>query len=235
MNARIINCFRLKNPPFLPYYRRLRLRKGEYLMIIHAQGKNIPTYTFCDLLIQGESAADTVTFVLDRFYDGIDMSDCDFCMRGQNEDGYEIEQTITPISGENTITLNWVIGSGFTNCAGKLLLELRANRDEELILKYNMQPVNVKPCVSGVNTPLPDTAEQAVSQINSAVADGLAELEEAMESFDLDTVRYRLDQMDRGIAEMLARPEVIPVTAEDYEQIAHKQNSLYVIIKEAQS
>ena len=135
-------------------------------MIIHAQGKNIPTYTFCDLLIQGESAADTVTFVLDRFYDGIDMSDCDFCIRGQNEDGYEIEQTLTPVSGENAITLNWVIGSGFTNCAGKLLLELRANRDEELILKYNMQPVNVKPCVSGVNTPLPDTAHKQKSSIS---------------------------------------------------------------------
>ena len=204
-------------------------------MIIHAQGKNIPTYTFCDLLIQGESAADTITFVLDRFYEGIDLGGCDFCIRGQNEDGYEIEQTLTTVTKGTTITVKWVIGSDFTNCAGKLLLELRANYHQELILKYNMQPVNVKPCVNGVNAPLPDTAEQAVSQINSAVAAGLAELEEAMDSFDLDTVRYRLDQMDRNIAIMLARPEVIPVTAEGYEQIAHKQNSLYVIIKEAQS
>ncbi len=204
-------------------------------MTIHSTGKNIPTYAISNLLIQGERAADTVTFVLDRFYEGTDLSSCTFCIRGLNEEGYEIEQTLLPVTGDDSISLEWLIGSDFAVCSGILKLELRANRGEELVLKYNMQPVFVKPGISGINAPLPETAEQAINQINAAVAEGLEELNAAMEDFDLETVKYRLDQMDRGIAEMLARPEVIPVTAEDYGMIAHKQNSLYVIIKEAQS
>ncbi|MBR4627618.1 MAG: hypothetical protein IKO47_07975 [Ruminococcus sp.] len=231
-------------------------------MVIHANGKNIPTYAFGSLFIQGESLADVITFVVDRYYCGKDLSLCDFAVRGVTEENWEANQVLPMEVGERTISLTWNVSDSFTYNAGKLLLELRASETSaggvNTVVKYSMSPVYVAPTIAGRNGPLPDTAEQAVSEINAAVSEGLEDLQEkidslditeytaqltsateadlellseAMDEFGLDEVNARLDKMEEDTQTYLARPEVVALTRAEYEAITPKEDSLYVIIQ----
>ena len=190
-------------------------------MRINANGKNIPTHAFGELFVQGEKMAEVIEFVIDRFYNGTDLGLCTFCIRGLTDDGYESEQALLPMVTDEEIELCWRVSDSFTVSPGKLRLELRANRtdslsgEDMLVVKYRMPPVNVAPTVAGTNGPVPETAEQAVSQINNAVSEGLNALRTEMESFGLDTVKARLDAMEAAIAAFPARQEATPTTAEE--------------------
>jgi hypothetical protein len=235
-------------------------------MIIYAEGKNIPTYAFGELFTQGEHCADTITFLIGRTYNGFDLMECDFAMRGLTSGGYEVQQDLTPTASEgDMISLDWSVADTFTLNSGELQLELRVSKvvdgESQLVIKFIMQPVYVRPTPNGSNGPLPETAEQAVSLISAAAsagrqavefaaatgtnavetaaADGAAvidaktaAIEAEMDAYPIASVTARLDQMEADTAIYLARPEVIPVTRSQYDSIAHKQNALYVITRE---
>lgn len=217
-------------------------------MKIYAKGKNIPTYAFANLFTQGENHADIIHFIVDRYYCGKDLSLCTFTMRGLTSGNYEVSQNLPmELVTADKITLRWKVSDSFTHNSGKLRLELRASETvseiDYTILKYSMAEVNVAETPSGQNGPLPETAEQAVSEINEAVGNGIAELngetsadlallQQKMDDFNLEEVEARLDQMEEDTQTYLARPEVIPVTRAEYDSIEHKENSLYVIIGE---
>lgn len=202
-------------------------------MTIRAKGKNIPAYEMGHLFRQGEKYAETICFEVDRFYNGIDLGECSFMIRGVNEDNGEAQQALVPeISGEKLL-LSWNVSEYFTAASGRLLLELRASGGGgDIILKYNIAPIEVAPSPEGENVPLPSAAEQVISEINAAASDGIAGIQTVIDSFDLEATERRLDAMEENIGIFLARPEVIAVTAEEYESISHKENSLYVIVKE---
>ena len=215
-------------------------------MEIYAKGENIPTYAFANLFTQGENFADIIRFVVDRYYCGKDLSMCTFTIRGLTSGNWEVSQNLLmELVTEDKITLRWKVADTFTHNAGNLKLELRASETvsetDYTIIKYSMADVNVAETPAGQNGPLPETSEQAVSEINEAVGNGIAELtsetaadmallQQKMDDFDLEEVEARLDQMEEDTQTYLARPEVIPVTRAEYESIIHKQNSLYVII-----
>lgn len=232
-------------------------------MEIYARGKNIPTYAFGNLFTQGENLADEIVFIVDRYYCGKDLSLCSFAIRGVTEDNWEANQVLPMEVSVRTIRLSWRVADTFTYNAGKLALELRASEiienETHTVIKYNMPPVEVAPTISGQNGPLPDTAEQAVSEINEAVSDGLDELQQKIDSFDLtpyeeqleaetaadlallqqkiddfdlDSIEDRLDGIDSSIASLAARPEIIPLTRAQYEALVTKEDALYVIIDE---
>lgn len=207
-------------------------------MEIYAKGKNIPTFAFGNLFTEGECFADTITFYIERFYNGIDLMDFSFLIKGVNESNYEAVQSLFPKDCGDYIALEWSVSSYFTVRAGKLELELRASNGksepENIVVKYAMPPVYVNPSPEGTNAVVPDTAEQLMSGIADAVASGVTEIQETIDSFDITAVEERLDNMDENISVFLARPEVIPVTRSEYDTTAHKQNSLYVIVKEAE-
>lgn len=217
-------------------------------MEVFANGKNIPTYSFGNLFIQGEKFADTVFISLERFYNSSDISGYKFMVAGLTEDDYEINQIIMPEStGEKFIRLKWNVSGDFTAHAGKLRLELRAfeETDGEIntIIKYDMPTVNIKPTINGINEPLPDTNEQFINSISVVTADCLEQLQDSadsftvwvqgkIDSFNLDEVENRLDSMEADTAVYLARPEVIPVTRSQYNSTVHKKDALYVITGE---
>ncbi|MBR6985221.1 MAG: hypothetical protein IKH75_17150 [Ruminococcus sp.] len=203
-------------------------------MEVYANGKNIPSYQFGDLFVQGEKFADTINFVIDRTYNGIDLVNCSFCIKGLTSENWEVEQVLPymQLIGSNKISLAWNVSDNFTFNSGTLQLEIRASMGDAVIIKYSMPPVQVKPAVNGKNGPLPETVEQAVSQITEATAAGLARLQQLMDEFDLDTVSARLDRIEEETATYLARPEVIAMTRSEYEAAQHKENSLYVITEE---
>lgn len=216
-------------------------------MEIYAKGKTIPTYGFGNLFTQGEHFADIIHIIVDRYYCGKDLSLCTFVLRGVTEENWEIEQILIPEVHERTLKLSWKVSDSFTHNAGRLALELRASETIDAsnytIIKYDMAPVTVRPTISGQNGPLPETAEQLISEINEAASDGvssindaaaadLALLQQKMDDFNLEEVEERLDQMEEDTQTYLARPEVVALTREQYDAITPKHNSLYVIIRE---
>lgn len=217
-------------------------------MEVFASGKNIPTYSFGNLFIQGEKFADTIIISLERFYDNSDISGYKFMVAGLTEDDYEINQVIMPEStDEKFIRLKWNVSGDFTAQAGKLRLELRAFEETDsginIIIKYNMPAVNVKSTINGINESLPDTNEQFINSISALTADCMEQLQgsinnfniwvqEKIDSFSLEETEKRLDSIEASTAIYLARPEVIPVTRSEYNSTVHKKNALYVITGE---
>lgn len=202
-------------------------------MEIYANGKNIPTYPFSRLFRQGEKFADTITIIVDRYYGENDLSMCSFVMRGVNENNEEALQPLIPDVSDYSLIFRWNVSESFTAASGKLSLELRASKTDEndeplLIMKYSMESVTVTESPSGENIPLPSASEQIISEIAEAANFYI----EQLMGFDIEAVNNRLDAMDTGIAEFLARPEVIPITQSEYDVTPHKRDALYVIVKE---
>ena len=205
-------------------------------MELIAQGKNIPTYPIGSLFIQGESYADTIYIVVDRFYNGWDLSECSFVIKGETESGEIVTSVLLFETQDDKLRLEWAVTGLFTQNSGKLMLEITASMVKNgmlrCIVRYDMPPVKIKPALTGTNEVIPDTAEQTISQVNQAAADGLAEIRAEIDAFDIDSVSRRLDIMEEACMTFLARPEVIAVTQAEYDASEHKQDSLYIIIEE---
>lgn len=160
-------------------------------MEVFAKGKNIPTYSFGNLFIQGEKLADTITVSVGRYYNNTDISEYKFMIVGLTEDGWEVSQILVfKETDDKYIRLKWNVSSDFTVNAGKLRLELRAiyetDGEATTIIKYDMPPVYVKPTISGKNEPLPDTGEQFINSITVVTAECLEQLQSHTNSVKLD-------------------------------------------------
>ncbi|MCM1314913.1 MAG: hypothetical protein NC205_01715 [Prevotella sp.] len=228
-------------------------------MNVFSNGKNIPTYSFGNLFVQGEKFADTINISLERFYNNSDISGYKFMIVGLAEDDSESNQVIIPeIIHDNLINLKWNVSEDFTARSGKLRLELRAfeETDGEIntIIKYDMSPVNVKPTINGKNEPLPETNEQFINSMAVVTGECLEQLQNSVNSanvalqesinnfniwvqgqinsFNLEETKNRLDSIEADTAVYLARPEVIPVTRSEYNSTEHKKNALYIITGE---
>lgn len=111
-------------------------------MQITANGKNINTYPFKNLLIQGEKFSETIVFLVDRFHNETDLGKCSFLIRGVTEKNEEAEQVLTVYVFEKSVALFWNISDNFTVTAGRLQLEIKAlladnsGTGQRLILKY---------------------------------------------------------------------------------------------------
>lgn len=134
-------------------------------MIIKANQKYIDTSSIAHLLVNGEKNADIINFEVDRYYHDIDLSNCDFILRAVNENQNLIDQTLDKSINDNVIILKWIINEYFTAVDGKLLLEIRAIQNDNLILKYVMSPIYVKPSATGEGLPSLDTVEKALDDM----------------------------------------------------------------------
>ena len=207
-------------------------------MQITANGKNIDTHLIKNLLIQGEKLSETVTFTVNRCYNGNDLSLCSFFIRGVTDKNEEAQQGLITQISEEKITLIWKISEFFTATAGTLRLEIRAvllsetDESETLVLKYDMPPIFIKPSPVGSNTPMPSTTEQAINSIAAAVSDGLNEIHSLIDSFDTESFSKRLDEIDSALKELLSRPVIKPITENKYKTTEHEDNVLYIIVKE---
>lgn len=207
-------------------------------MQIIARGKNIDTHLLKNLLIQGEKNSETVLFLVDRFYNGFDLNDCDFIIKGVTEGDAEAEQALVKRALDEKIAVIWNISEDFTAESGKLVLEMRAvlidedTETETLVLKYDMADINVKPSPIGSTAPVPSAVEQAINLIGAATADGLSQIQALIDSFDIEALNERLAQIEEKLAELLERPEIQPITQQEYNRIQHLANVLYVIVEE---
>ncbi|MCI1269636.1 MAG: hypothetical protein LKG21_07035 [Ruminococcus sp.] len=209
-------------------------------MLIVANGKNINSFPFRNILTQGEKSSESITFVIDRFYNGFDLYLCSFLIKGVNKNNEEAEQglTFSAISADK-LSLEWNISDAFTAADGELRLELRAvmlsesvPQSQVLILKYIIPPIFVRESPNGSNAPVPSSVDQALSSITSAVSGGLSKIQALIDSFDISAVLLRLDNMDASLAQLLARPRVQPITKAQYDSQSHEPNVLYIIVRE---
>ena len=134
-------------------------------MILKAEHKYIDTSTIAHLFINGEKNADIINFELDRFYNGIDLTACDFILRAVNASQNLIDQILEKTINDNCISLKWTVNEYFTAVDGKLLLEIRAVSGDELVLKYVLNPVYVKSSATGEGLPSLDTVEKALDDM----------------------------------------------------------------------
>lgn len=134
-------------------------------MVLRANQKYIDTSNIAHLLVNGEKNADVITFQIDRLYHEIDLSTCEFILRAVNENQNLIDQTLDKSINDNVIILKWIINEYFTAVDGKLLLEIRAIEDDNLILKYVMSPIYVKSSATGEGLPSLDTVEKALDDM----------------------------------------------------------------------
>ena len=207
-------------------------------MQIIAKGKNIDTHLLKNLLIQGEKNSETVIFLVDRFYNGVDLNNCTFMIKGVTEGDAEAEQALTKVAHDEKISVIWNISEDFTTESGRLILEMRAilideeTETETLVLKYDMADINVKPSPIGSTAPVPSAVEQAINLINAATADGLSQIQALIDSFDIEALLERLAEVEEKLDELLQRPEIQPVTQQEYDRIQHLANVLYIIVEE---
>lgn len=128
-------------------------------MEIIARGKNIPTYGFGNMLIQGEILADTIVFNIERVYNGYDLADHLFIIYGVTSAGYKAVQLLEKTVEDERIKLIWPVSGDFTVDAGPLRLIVNAMPEygeENHIIRYAMQPVNVRPVPEGEVRPEPE-------------------------------------------------------------------------------
>ena len=207
-------------------------------MQIIAKGKNIDTHLLKNLLIQGEKNSETVIFLVDRFHNGVDLNNCTFMIKGVTEGDAEAEQALTKVAHDEKISVIWNISENFTTESGRLILEMRAilideeTETETLVLKYDMADINVKPSPIGSTAPVPSAVEQAINLINSAAADGLSQIQALIDSFDIEALLERLAEVEEKLDELLLRPEIQPITQQEYDRIQHLANVLYIIVEE---
>lgn len=134
-------------------------------MVLKAQHKYIDTSPIAHLFINGEKNADIINFEVDRFYNGIDLTACDFILRAVNASQNLIGQILEKALNDDCISLKWTVNEYFTAIDGKLLLEIRAVSGENLILKYVLNPVYVKSSATGEGLPSLDTVEKALDDM----------------------------------------------------------------------
>ncbi len=123
-------------------------------MKLKAIGKCIDTLPIANLLSQEERLADTVTFEVDRYHNGMDLAEFTFMIRGVTESGGETESALTVQVQEELLLLSWTVNDRFTAEGGKLALDLYAYRDAagadaaaeppECILRYQLPSVEVR-------------------------------------------------------------------------------------------
>lgn len=123
-------------------------------MVLKAVGKYIETLGISTLLTHGEKNADIIYFQLDKIYDTIDLSSCEFVLRVQNSKDIKIDITLEKHLTDNHIMLKFIADETITAVNGKLKLELRAVRDNSLKVKYRMNSIYV---VSSLTDELDDT------------------------------------------------------------------------------
>ena len=112
--------------------------------MLTANQKYIDTANIKHLLSTGEKNADKIQIAIDRYYHQTDLSDCLFTLRAVNSGGGLIMQNLEKEVTESQIILTWTITEDFTAVPGELLPEIVGQKDDTVVIKYEMTPMVVR-------------------------------------------------------------------------------------------
>ena len=112
--------------------------------MLTANQKYIDTANIKHLLSAGEKNADKIQIAIDRYYHQTDLSDCLFTLRAVNSGGGLVMQNLEKETTENQIILTWTVDESFTAVSGELLPEIVGQKDDTVVIKYEMTPMVVR-------------------------------------------------------------------------------------------
>lgn len=220
-------------------------------MILRAKGKYIDTLPMADLLSQEEKLMDWIVFEVDRIYEGFDLADYTFVIRGVTASGGETQAELLPEVLTDTLRLPWQVGKDFTAEGGTLALDLFAYwyadpaSDPAVtaptrILRYQLPPVHVRPLpacdhvldsqsYTAFLAEVKETAEQGITEMTTistdfaAAAEDFAQRLTALES-SVHALKQQLDAMT----------PVTVLTESEYAALdAPAEDVLYVVREDA--
>lgn len=138
---------------------------GGLSMELKANHKFIDASCVAHLIAAGEKYADTLTFSVDRYYHGKDLSGCMFVIRGVNSAGALSLQTLAQETADTAILLTWDISPAFTAVSGMLALEIVCYDNDSMILKYTVTPMQVRESVLEEYSGGVDAIEEALKEM----------------------------------------------------------------------
>lgn len=148
---------------------QLAAKKGDDTMLT-ANQKYIDTANIKHLLGAGEKNADKIQIAVDRYYHQTDLSDCLFTLRAVNSGGGLVMQNLEKEVTESQIILTWTITEDFTAVSGELLPEIVGQKDDTVVIKYEMTPMVVRNSILEQYNGGIDAIDKALREMQSILA-----------------------------------------------------------------
>lgn len=183
-------------------------------MVLKAIGKYIDTLPINDLLSQEEVLADSVVFEVGRFYNGYDLAEFTFFMRGVTESRGETQTELTMEVQEEVLRLCWKISGSFTAEAGRLSLDLYgclyaagaepSVEAPEAVIRYQLPPVQVRALPESEGILDSQSYTEFLLEVRAAANDAIEMIEQAQAEFaekipDYDAALESLSQTVRHL------------------------------------
>ena len=138
--------------------------------MLTANQKYIDTANIKHLLSAGEKNADKIQIAIDRYYHQTDLSDCLFTLRAVNSGGGLVMQNLEKEVTENQIILTWTITEYFTAVSGELLPEIVGQKEDTVVIKYEMTPMIVRNSILEQYKGGIDAIDKALREMQSILA-----------------------------------------------------------------
>ena len=138
--------------------------------MLTANQKYIDTANIKHLLGAGEKNADKIQIAVDRYYHQTDLSDCLFTLRAVNSGGGLVMQNLEKEVTESQIILTWTITEDFTAVSGELLPEIVGQKDDTVVIKYEMTPMVVRNSILEQYHGGIDAIDKALREMQSILA-----------------------------------------------------------------
>ena len=138
--------------------------------MLTANQKYIDTANIKHLLGAGEKNADKIQIAVDRYYHQTDLSDCLFTLRAVNSGGGLVMQNLEKEVTESQIILTWTITEDFTVVSGELLPEIVGQKDDTVVIKYEMTSMIVRNSILEQYNGGIDAIDKALREMQSILA-----------------------------------------------------------------
>ena len=138
--------------------------------MLTANQKYIDTANIKHLLGAGEKNADKIQIAVDRYYHQTDLSDRLFTLRAVNSGGGLVMQNLEKEVTESQIILTWTITEDFTAVSGELLPEIVGQKDDTVVIKYEMTPMIVRNSILEQYNGGIDAIDKALREMQSILA-----------------------------------------------------------------
>ncbi len=138
--------------------------------MLTANQKYIDTANIKHLLSAGEKNADKIQIAVDRYYHQMDLSVCLFTLRAVNSVGGLVMQNLEKEVTESQIILTWTITEDFTAVSGQLLPEIVGQKDDTVVIKYEMTPMVVRNSILEQYHGGIDAIDKALREMQSILA-----------------------------------------------------------------
>ncbi len=215
-------------------------------MVLKAIGKFIDTLPIADLLSQEEVLADTVVFEVDRWYNGMDLAEFTFHMRGVTESGGETLAELAKEVDTEVIRLHWNVGLDFTTEAGNLALDLfacdavEAEDPPSHVIRYQLPYVRVRGLPESESILETHSYTDFLMQVKETANDAIAIIEKMVKEFEDELVDYEAHvvQLERKVKEnadaIAALTPIVTLTQSEFDALEEPQDgTLYVVKQDA--